>query len=93
MDIIIHEYAHYITFRLYGLVQAHGPEWKSVMEKLGAKEISARTAVFSSIKKKPTDVQVKCNCSKIYISSYKANKIKNGFNYKCRNCQSRVKIV
>lgn len=37
LDVIRHEYAHYMEYRLYGESTDHGPNWKACCRKIGAR--------------------------------------------------------
>ena len=96
-EIIIHEYAHYITRRLYGRVQAHGREWKSVMRNLGVENPRATTTLFSDIKLTDNSVGIKCKCRTQYVSKRKGmnlqKKLDRGINIYCRKCETTIKVV
>lgn len=88
-EIIIHEFAHLITYVVFGKqIDAHGPKWISVMKNFNAMNISAKTNAFKLVKKKPSDCFAGCSCSEYYISAHRATKIKNGVKYTCRKCFS-----
>ncbi len=88
-EIIIHEFAHLITYVVFGKqVDAHGSKWISVMKTFNAKNISSKTNAFKLVKRKPSECLAGCSCSEYYISSNRATKIKNGVKYICRSCKT-----
>jgi predicted SprT family Zn-dependent metalloprotease len=90
--ILLHEFAHYITYRIYrDKINSHGREWRMVMKALGAKEISSKTNIASKIKRKDSDVKVKCKCSTHYISKNRYTRMKNGTKYRCKKCNKKLK--
>jgi len=91
--VIVHEYAHMITREIYGYkVQSHGIEWKRIMRLLGETNPRSKTSIFNGIQRKESDIKVKCKCSKSYISSNRATRIKNGTTYRCSKCGGKLKI-
>jgi len=91
-EVIIHEYAHMLNRTINPYSDSHGKEWKKVMAKLGATEISATTSLFKDLKKKESDVSIKCKCGKSFISRNRATRMENGTKYFCKICFSKLKF-
>lgn len=92
-EVLIHEYSHYIANVLYGgRIQSHGSEWRAIMKVFGIKNPSAKTSSFLSIKKRESDVKVKCKCGERFISANKATRMRNGQKYICSKCKKKIKI-
>jgi len=93
-EIILHEFAHYIVHLKYDYyTSSHGKEWKYVMNQLGVSNPKATSSNFSNIKKRSSDVKVKCGCNSFYISSNKATRMKNGAEYLCKICYKKIKNI
>ncbi len=92
-----HEVAHYVTDLLYGLrnVRPHGPEWKSVMQVLGA---DARVTADYDLGDIPVRRQkrysYRCKCSTHLLSACRHNRVGRGAaSYLCRKCGAPVACV
>ena len=46
LDIIRHEYAHYMEYQLYGFSSDHGPDWQACCRKIGARPEKLYTESF-----------------------------------------------
>lgn len=46
LDIIRHEYAHFMEYRLYGISSDHGPDWQECCRKIGARPVKMHTKEF-----------------------------------------------
>lgn len=94
-DTIPHEVAHIITDRLYpNAKQSHGPEWKSVMQKLGFNPVrrhSYDTSVIPGNKNKFRYVCTGCETPIQFLLSKLIHKrILEGNNRKCCRCNTRI---
>jgi predicted SprT family Zn-dependent metalloprotease len=93
-EVIIHEYAHYLAYSIYGYnIMPHGQEWKYIMKILGSTNISTTTSDFTKeiIKFYPDKfITLKCNCGKIKISKNKGLNILKKKSY-CLSCGKKIK--
>jgi len=93
IEVIVHEYSHMVVYNMYGRVKSHGTQWKSVMRSLGQNNPTPTTNVFKYIKKKDSEVMIKCGCGKRYISANRATRMKNGTKYVCRSCSKKLEFI
>lgn len=92
---IPHEAAHLITKILYPKAkQAHGPEWRNVMNRLGVEDVKrchsydTSALVKSRVYEKFT---YSCACErKLSLTKIIHNKIQNGSHRACIHCKVRV---
>ena len=90
-DVIIHEFAHMVAITKFGKeISDHGREWKSVMKKLNATNISAYIDFSMFIENRS---KVQCNCKDWYITKNRLTRMKNGRNYKCQECATQLRII
>lgn len=96
LDVVTHEFAHLVVYRLYGrTVESHGPEWESVMKKLGADDASRyNTSLSDAMKEAYKDqlMEIKCKCSNVVYSVgiRRGNNILNRKSI-CVNCNSKFR--
>jgi len=68
---VIHEYAHLVTRKLFPRAkQSHGPEFKSVMRRMGGQPNTYHSYNVDSVVKRKTKTryEVKCGCSKHWVT-------------------------
>jgi SprT protein len=93
-DTVIHEVAHYIVDRLYGLkrVTPHGAEWKKIMLDLGA--IPKATANYDLTGIPTRQYQrfaYSCGCRTHRLTAIRHRKIiEYGAKYLCQFCHGRL---
>jgi len=88
-DTIPHEVAHILTEILFpDAKQGHGPEWKSIMKKLGVVPNRHHTYDVSSCFK--NNHRYVCSCERVFsLSNLKHKKINSGkSSYSCPSCMS-----
>jgi SprT protein len=87
-----HEAAHLITRHVYGaFVSHHGPEWKSVMRRLGFPPVRCHS--FDVTNAKVRNVQkfsYFCRCQEIKVGAAVNAKIQRGVVYRCRKCKTPI---
>lgn len=90
---VVHEMAHIITGWVYGHdVAPHGEEWKHVMRRLGAKDISRCHRYKTKPVRKVKRYAASCACSPHQLSSVRVNKMKKGVVYRCLDCKTPVTL-
>jgi len=91
-----HEIAHLVTHRVYPFAkQAHGPEWRSVMNRLGVSDSSRCHSYDTSSVAKPRAKRSKnnlviCGCVKKHVTDTIYRRMLNGLKYKCGNCSKTL---
>lgn len=85
---VVHEVAHYVTYRLYGPRSiAHGADWRRVMRAFG---VPARATGHYSLVGVPVRRQARhvyrCDCRSHDLSSTRHNRHQRGHQYRCRYC-------
>ncbi len=88
-EVIPHEYAHLLTFALFGRVQPHGKEWQMMMTEI--MDLPAkRTHQFSTTSSQTRQYQrfeYQCSCQKHLLTSIRHNRLQAGkAEYRCRKC-------
>lgn len=90
-----HEVAHLITRQVYGMgrnVKPHGPEWRSVMVRLGLPPTRCHSYdVTNSAIRTRARHSVFCACMEHKVTEKVVRKIEMGSVYKCRKCRSQIK--
>lgn len=91
---VVHEVAHYVCDCLYGLgkTKPHGPEWKSIMKRLGAiPNVTSQYDLVDMPSKTYRQFDYQCSCQKHQLSSIRHNKILRGkASYRCRYCNDKL---
>lgn len=88
-----HEAAHLITRSIYGRVKPHGPEWRSVMVRLGLPPIRCHSFDVSTVKRKRNGQTFSyfCGCKEHKISVIKHRRAVSGkYTYSCKLCKGRL---
>lgn len=89
---IVHECGHIIAHKVYpNLKRPHGPEWKKVMQMLGAQDIGrCHSYDTSSVVRKyhVRKFKYKCDCSVHWSGPKIHGKISRGATYTCNSCKS-----
>ncbi|KHT52531.1 hypothetical protein RJ41_11265 [Alteromonas marina] len=88
-DVIPHEVSHLLVWTLFGRVQPHGKEWRSIM--LGVFKRSPSATHQFDVKQVAKTFLYECNCDTYALSTRRHNKILKGAQYRCRKCQSLLK--
>ncbi|KMV28449.1 SprT family zinc-dependent metalloprotease [Photobacterium swingsii] len=91
-EVVPHEVAHLITFKLFGRVRPHGKEWQTIMTQVFG--IPARTTHsfdVSSVQGKTFSYQ--CQCSQHQLTVRRHNKVARGqVSYHCRQCRQPLTL-
>lgn len=85
-----HEIAHLITDNLFpNAKQAHGPEWKSVMIKLGLPPVRCHSMAIPSAR----PFVWECNCQKWQVSRIVHHRMQTESIRTCRKCKKAFRFV
>lgn len=90
---IVHEVCHKINMKLYpNSKQGHGPEWKYVMQMMGARPDTYHKFDVSAAKKNQIKLfHYNCSCGKVFkLTANLHNKISRGNNRICLTCHSLI---
>lgn len=91
-----HEFAHLVQYHLYPWSKAHGPEWKSIMHRLGlpATRCHNYKTTVARVRKRKQPIHVQCGCvGGSYMGPTQYKKAKRGYVYHCRKCQHNLIIA
>lgn len=93
-----HEVAHLVTHKLFPKAkQAHGPEWRMVMAKLGVVDNSRChsydiSAVSNKRQSRVKDCRVYCGCPEKFVTITLLRRMRKGTKYTCRACNQTIAI-
>lgn len=95
--ILSHEFAHIITYLLYGKVRPHGREFKYICSVLFPDEVDIGLSTYKDsdfllkTKRAYKKYLYRCSCQKVYLTSIRHNKIlKKRVSYFCKNCKCEL---
>lgn len=92
-EVIPHELAHLITFKQYGQVKPHGPEWQYVMMTVFncQPKRTHRFVLPSTIQKKR--YRYTCQCQTHLLTTIRHNRIQNRHaKYFCKSCHALLQL-
>jgi SprT protein len=92
-EVVPHEVAHLVTFKLFGKVRPHGREWQIIMTEVF--RIPARTThSFDISSVQGTTYLYRCRCSEHQLTVRRHNKVqRKQATYHCRRCQQPLQAV
>ncbi|WP_299020629.1 SprT family zinc-dependent metalloprotease [uncultured Photobacterium sp.] len=92
-DVVPHEVAHLITFKLFGKVRPHGKEWQTIMtEVFGVPAKTTHSFDVSSVQ--GTTFLYHCRCSEHQLTVRRHNKVmRKQAVYHCRHCHQPLKAA
>ncbi|MCQ1057555.1 SprT family zinc-dependent metalloprotease [Photobacterium sp. ZSDE20] len=85
-EVVPHEVAHLVVFKLFGKVRPHGREWQVIMQEVFA--VTPRTThSFDVSSVQGQTFHYRCQCSDHQMTVRRHNKIRRGqAHYRCRQC-------
>lgn len=91
-EVIPHEVAHLVVFKLFGRVRPHGREWQGVMHNVFG--VAPRTTHSFDISSVQGQTFIyRCQCSEHQMTVRRHNKIVRGQAvYHCRRCGSQLHL-
>lgn len=93
---IVHEICHRLQKDLYpNAKQAHGPEWKWIMQKMGKEPLRCHNFDVSEAKKNSVKKHIyNCTCGKEFkLSTTMHNKIRRGSTRICMSCRNVINFT
>ena len=92
-EVVPHEFAHLLAYKLFGRVRPHGPEWKLIMATVFS--ISAKTTHSFNIQSvQGRTFEYRCQCHSHSLSIRRHNKVQRGTaKYSCRNCKQELNYI
>lgn len=94
LPVVIHEFSHLVAMKVFGkYIKSHGKEWKEIMVFFGEGDPKATTKDFSKEIADLHEIKANCKCTIHGISSIRAKRIKEGKEYYCKKCKSKLKIL
>ncbi|MGF1701560.1 SprT family zinc-dependent metalloprotease [Photobacterium makurazakiensis] len=86
-EVVPHEVAHLVAFKLFGRVRPHGKEWKIIMaDVFGVPPRTTHSFDVSSVQ--GNTYTYRCQCSEHQLTIRRHNKIQRGqATYQCRQCE------
>lgn len=92
-EVIPHEVAHLLCFKLYGRVKPHGNEWQQIMRETFQCEPQTRHSMDTAPLNLKT-VAYKCHCDSHQLSRIRHNKVlHNKARYRCRRCNTELTLA
>lgn len=88
-NVVVHEFAHYAAFILYGPKVGHGQPWRKTMIQLGAKPSRCHTYDLTPARI-TSKFNVYCACGTLPVSATIVRKMTLGATYRCRKCKTRL---
>lgn len=85
-EVLPHELAHLIVFKLYGKTLPHGHQWKSIMQEVFNLPPLTRHNMDVSKVAGPS-FQYRCGCNLVQLSIRRHKKVLRGQHYKCIKCR------
>lgn len=102
-DTVPHEFAHLVTYALYGTdrdhkgrrkIKPHGDEWKRVMRLLGYKPSRCHNFKVEKARTVRRKYEYSCGCQVHKLTAVRHNKIKSGrSHYLCNRCGKKLERV
>jgi SprT protein len=88
-----HEVAHYVQKNLFRYSSPHGIEWKRIMHLFGCPPIRCHSYDLNVLPKRKSHEKflVYCNCGVLKVGKTVYVRFKNGTQYKCRTCKSKIR--
>ncbi|ELR65328.1 Protein sprT [Photobacterium marinum] len=92
-EVVPHEVAHLVAFKLFGKVRPHGREWQIIMTEVFG--VPARTThSFDITSVQGTTFLYRCHCSEHHLTIRRHNKvIRKQAVYHCRKCHQPLEAV
>lgn len=90
-QIVPHELAHLICFKVYPNASAHGPQWKGVMRRLGCEPSRCHSYDVSNVSNaKARPYTYVCRCGEMKLSQTLHFRAQLGKKYGCRKCGQKI---
>lgn len=85
-EVVPHEVAHLVVFKLFGKVRPHGREWQVIMQEVfGVAPRTTHSFDVSSVQGQT--FLYRCQCSEHLMTVRRHNKVQRGqAHYRCRQC-------
>ncbi|MDV5171465.1 SprT family zinc-dependent metalloprotease [Photobacterium rosenbergii] len=85
-EVVPHEVAHLVVFKLFGKVRPHGREWQVIMQEVfGVAPRTTHSFDVSSVQGQT--FLYRCQCSEHQMTVRRHNKVQRGqAHYRCRQC-------
>ncbi|XKM13785.1 SprT family zinc-dependent metalloprotease [Orbaceae bacterium ac157xtp] len=93
-EVIPHELAHLIAFKIYGKVKPHGKEWQHIMQTIFLLEPNRTHKFKIPITTKRATFHYACECQTHELSVIRHNRIQSSkATYFCNKCKTALKPV